>query len=256
MNKGFTKVFRKIYEDNYFKKNKDAFYVFNYFIAKCNYEPKEWNGKMIKRGQFVSSFRHIADECFLDISRVRRILNKLKKDKRINWKSYKTYTVFTVLKYADYQGEDAQKTDTQTDTQSDTQADTRKASDNGQQSEKPTQKPTQKPTSTKEDKEYKEEKNNIYTNKQITNEFEELWKLYPNKKGKAPALKKYIKARQCGVGFDVIKTGIENYAEAVKDKEERFIKHGSTWFNNECWNDEYNIKKKTKQELKDEQELF
>lgn len=100
--------------------------------------------------------------------------------------------------------------------------------------------------------------NNIYNNKEnnIDNikkniikketetEFEELWKIYPNKQGKTNAFKSYDKARKKGVEFETIKKGLENYIEYCKTKkmEKQYIKHGSTWFNQECWNDEYNLK--------------
>jgi DNA-binding PadR family transcriptional regulator len=72
-------------------------------------------------------------------------------------------------------------------------------------------------------------------------EFDELWKLYPNKKGKDKALGYYIKAREDKTTFEQVKKGIENYNAEIKERktETRFIKNGSTWFNQHCWNDEY-----------------
>lgn len=88
--------------------------------------------------------------------------------------------------------------------------------------------------------------NNTRNNNKINNniynkEFDELWKLYPRKQGKAKALQSYIKARKNGVDFDTIKKGVENYFRYVENNriEQEYIKHGSTWFNQECWNDEY-----------------
>ena len=75
----------------------------------------------------------------------------------------------------------------------------------------------------------------------IEEEFETLWKLYPRKLGKTKAFKSYEKARKKADIFDLVKTGIENYKNQIKVEKIKteFIKHGSTWFNNECWNDEY-----------------
>lgn len=75
----------------------------------------------------------------------------------------------------------------------------------------------------------------------ISAEFDELWELYPRKKGKPQALKAYRKARKNGVTFEEVKQGIKDYCrqiDALKTDAE-FIRHGSTWFNNEGWNDEY-----------------
>jgi hypothetical protein len=86
--------------------------------------------------------------------------------------------------------------------------------------------------------------NKSIDNKDINNistEFEMLWELYPRKIGKPKAFKAYEKARKKGVTFDEVKQGIEAYnrqIEALKT-DTTYIKHGSTWFNNEGWNDEY-----------------
>ena len=80
---------------------------------------------------------------------------------------------------------------------------------------------------------------------QIEKEFENLWELYPRKVSKKEALKYYIRARKNGVDYDIVKRGIENYNQFIRQNgvKKEYIKHGSTWFNQECWNDEYNIKK-------------
>lgn len=75
----------------------------------------------------------------------------------------------------------------------------------------------------------------------ISKEFEILWKMYPRKLGKPKALKAYQKARKNGTTFEDVKKGIENYKKQIEAQKTavEYIKHGSTWFNGECWNDEY-----------------
>lgn len=75
----------------------------------------------------------------------------------------------------------------------------------------------------------------------ISSEFEILWKMYPRKIGKPKALKAYQKARKDGTTFEDVKKGIENYKKQIEAQKTsvEYIKHGSTWFNGECWNDEY-----------------
>lgn len=92
----------------------------------------------------------------------------------------------------------------------------------------------------------KREENNTVNNKvnnknNIYSDFEKLWSLYPNKKGKSAALKSYEKAIKKGTTNDVIEKGIRALiAECKKNNTEtRFIPHGSTWFNQERWNDCY-----------------
>ena len=78
----------------------------------------------------------------------------------------------------------------------------------------------------------------------LESEFENLWKLYPRKEGKSSAQKDYIKARKdkkAPVTFDEVKQGIERYTAYItaQKTERRFIKQGSTWFHQRCWEDEY-----------------
>lgn len=95
------------------------------------------------------------------------------------------------------------------------------------------------------------DKNNIYTStknvdeENLEQEFERLWNIYPKKQGKKDALKHFIKVRKKGVDFDTILKGLENYNEYIKqtNKSQQYIKQGSTWFNQECWNDEYTREK-------------
>lgn len=86
----------------------------------------------------------------------------------------------------------------------------------------------------------------LKTKEDISTEFETLWKMYPRKLGKPKALKAYTKARKSGVTFEQVKEGIENYLKQIKAQNTgmEFIKHGSTWFGNECWNDEYDTTNK------------
>ena len=81
-------------------------------------------------------------------------------------------------------------------------------------------------------------------NTDILKEFETLWKLYPRKIGKPKSLKAYQKARKNGTSFEDVKQGIEMYLKQIRIQKtsSEYIKHGSTWFNGECWNDEYEVK--------------
>lgn len=87
--------------------------------------------------------------------------------------------------------------------------------------------------------------NNIKKNKQkeseFVTEFETVWNEYPKKVGKDKSLKYYIKARQSGVEYETILDGINRYKKQIELQETKrqFVKDGSTWFNNACWQDEY-----------------
>ena len=80
----------------------------------------------------------------------------------------------------------------------------------------------------------------------LNSEFDEVWKLYPNKQGRETARSAYIKARKEGISREEIEDGVKRYVEYCKAKslDKQYIKHGSTWFNKRSWNDDYSIETK------------
>lgn len=85
--------------------------------------------------------------------------------------------------------------------------------------------------------------NNKNNNKTITqSDFEYLWSLYPKKKGsKTAAFKSYEKAVKNGVTKETVETAIKAFIADCKrnNTPDKFIPYGSTWFNQERWNDSY-----------------
>ena len=75
----------------------------------------------------------------------------------------------------------------------------------------------------------------------VLDEFNILWSLYPRKRGKDKALKAYTEARESGETFEAVKEGIENYVLYIHNNriETKYIKYGSTYFSNQCWNEVY-----------------
>lgn len=85
--------------------------------------------------------------------------------------------------------------------------------------------------------------NNTSKNNQPEEDFEKLWKLYPRKEGKKKAFEAYKRAIKNGTTNKEIQTGIVNYLTQIRVQRtnKQYIKQGSTWFNGECWDDEYNV---------------
>lgn len=94
--------------------------------------------------------------------------------------------------------------------------------------------------------------------KVFNDEFDKLWQYYPNKKGKEEARKKYIIARKNGTTYEQIASGLKNYINYIKEENipEKYIKHGSTWFNQKCWNDDYKITKKNNPKVDNQMEFL
>lgn len=91
-----------------------------------------------------------------------------------------------------------------------------------------------------ERKNIKKEKDSL-----LVQEFEIIWARYPRHEGKQNALKSYIKARHEGVDMITIKDAVESYRRMCESerRDKRYIKQGSTWFNQRSWEDEYGTTK-------------
>lgn len=98
------------------------------------------------------------------------------------------------------------------------------------------------------DKEIDIEEKNITKKEKskIEQEFEEVWKLYPQKEDKKKAFMAYKSARK-KASFDEIKKGVETYSNHIKanNTDKCYIKLGATYFNGECWANTY--EQRTKQ---------
>ena len=101
----------------------------------------------------------------------------------------------------------------------------------------------------KKEKEKEKEKNNF------SNEFETWWGKYPNKKSKQDALKVFSKILSSKKAtFDELMRGLDAYNDECKAKktETHYIKHPSTWLNQGCWADEYNLQSKNRYSVNDD----
>ena len=80
----------------------------------------------------------------------------------------------------------------------------------------------------------------------VDSDFDKLWSLYPRKEGKKAALKKYREVIKKGTATNKkIQDGIVAYKRHLKAEaiEAKYIKQGGTYFNGECWNDQYEVEK-------------
>jgi hypothetical protein len=84
------------------------------------------------------------------------------------------------------------------------------------------------------------QKNSVKT---VQEEFEERWKMYPRKLGKDKALSAYMKARKESTPRSLIEEGLKRYLRFISTNKvnEKYIKHGATWFNQKCWEDDYTV---------------
>ena len=81
--------------------------------------------------------------------------------------------------------------------------------------------------------------NKEHTSAKLTEDFEKLWNLYPNKQGKKKAKSSYERAIKNGATNKEIQDGIIRYKNHLEKNTWLKPAHGSTWFNNNRWEDEY-----------------
>jgi predicted transcriptional regulator len=83
----------------------------------------------------------------------------------------------------------------------------------------------------------------LNTKRLYLSEFEKLWELYPKKQGRKNAEASYLRARKEGVPYEDVEQGINAYVEYIKatNTQSRYIKHGSTFFNQRAWQDDWTL---------------
>ena len=77
----------------------------------------------------------------------------------------------------------------------------------------------------------------------LETEFGKLWEYYPNKAGESYAKESYLTARKNGTSYEKIAQGLKEYLKHLKTNNvpTQYVKKGSNWFKESCWNDKYPV---------------
>lgn len=211
--KDYIKINRKILDWEWWH-DINTCRVFIFLILKANWKDSRWKGIEVKRGSYISSLDKMASDVDLTKSELRTAINHLQKTKEISIQTTRKYTVFTVLNYDLYQNDN-----TLINTQNDTKSTYKSHTIN-------------KLLALREEREeVKKENNNIMCKADANELFEQLWKLYPVKKGKGQ-VSDAKKLKLLEIGIDEMSRAIERYKlELEKDKDWRHPQNGSTFFN-------------------------
>lgn len=203
-------------------------------LLLANHKEKEWEWKgdryKAKPGQFVTSLNSIAQKSGKDVTvkKVRTALEKFEKYGFLANESTNKNRLITIVNWEVYQSLENKRASKKAGIG---QAEGRQRATNNN------------------DNNVNNENNKENTSNQdsIETDFEKLWKLYPNKKGKSAALKSYKRSIKNGTTNKQIQDGIVLYKKeiAVKGIEQSYQKHGSTFFSGECWNDDYESSQQT-----------
>ena len=100
--KGFVKIDRQITKWRWYK-DTSTFKLLLHLILTANYEDREFEDIVIKRGQRVASIRSLAAESGLTEKNVRTAIKHLKATGEVASLPTPKYTVFTVVNYEKYQ---------------------------------------------------------------------------------------------------------------------------------------------------------
>lgn len=200
----YIKLYRSLLEWEWYK-NINTKILFIHMLLKANWKDGKFEGKNIPRGSFVSSIAKLAEETELTSREVRTAISHLEKSGELTIKRHSKYSVFTIKNYVLYQTSDNQTTSKRHSVDIQT-------------------------TTIEEKKEVKKERNNILCKAEALALFEELWKMYPNKKGKAQVSDK-DKQKHYEIGLEEMTRAIQRYKrEFERDKEWRKPQNGSTFF--------------------------
>lgn len=114
MNKagGFITLHRKMTEWEWYK-DANTKALFLHLLLTANFADTRFLGKLIKRGQVVTSFPSLASETGLSIQNVRTALKHLISTGEVTDKSTRQYRIITVVKYDEYQNLTDKLTDSQ-----------------------------------------------------------------------------------------------------------------------------------------------
>ena len=101
-NQGFIKLHRNVIDWEWVG---DA-QVFKFFFLVCvlaNYKEGRFQGRTIKRGQLVTSYRRLAELISMSQSTIERCIKCLTSTGEIEVESFSKYTIITICKYDVYQ---------------------------------------------------------------------------------------------------------------------------------------------------------
>ena len=104
---GFITLHRQILDWEWYQ-NTNTFRLFVHCLLMANFTDGRFEGKEIKRGQFVTSIPSLSSQTMLSAQQVRTALDHLKSTGEITDKSYAKYRIITVVKYDEYQNDNRQ----------------------------------------------------------------------------------------------------------------------------------------------------
>lgn len=217
---GYLALHREIFDKPiWLKSSPEQKVVLITLMGMANFKENEWEWKgekfKVNPGQFITSLDKIIIKCGkgISIQNVRSALKRFEKLHFLTNESTKTGRLLTIVNWGVYQ-----------DSESITNKATNKELTKNQQ--RGNKELTPKKNDNKDEKD--DTDNNINTNSEFDIFFNELWDLYPYKKGKG-SVKPTQRKKLFKIGIEEMTRATKRY---VKDKEDwKAWQQGSTFFN-------------------------
>lgn len=226
MHRGYVKKWRKIVDSKFFSMGLKHIGLFDYLLIKANWKTGWFMGHEIKPGQFGTSITKLSDAVGEHRHTIKKILQDLSDCSMIKRQNMSNrWVLITVCNWETYQGNGTDDNPT-------------KLQPNSNRTPTACQ-----PTATiKEGKALRTGKDNTPPTPKgegYTQEFEAVWKLYPNKEKKGTAFRAFKKAKK-KVPVQKIVDAIEKQKTTHKWCKDggKYIAMFSSWLNGDEWNND------------------
>lgn len=95
---GFVIIHRSILDWEWYQ-SPSVSRLFFHLILKVNYTDKKWQGMLVKRGQLITSYKHLSVDLNLSIQMIRTAIQKLQEGNYIKVESTNRFTLITLINY-------------------------------------------------------------------------------------------------------------------------------------------------------------
>ena len=203
---GWIKLHRKMLDNPVVWKDSDHLAGWIYLLLSATHKDMDvlFKNKRItlKPGQLITGRKSIASQLSISDSKVKRVLLAFESDQQIDRQRSNKNSLITILNWCEYQ---------QNDQQNDQQVTSKRPASDQQVTT---------------NKNVKNIKNNIL----CANFFEQIWQMYPNKRGKGQ-VSLTQKKKLYDIGLEEMTRAINRYKKDLANEPWRKPQNGSTFFN-------------------------
>lgn len=230
---GFVKVPHDLKKWEWFT-DAPTLQVYIWLLLSAAWSDSRYKGAELKRGQVITTYPEMVEECEISTQQLRTILTRLKATGKITVNTMAKFSIITLLEYDGAPEIDSQSNSPETVGQQP-----------GNSLPAVEQQAINSPSLYKEYKEEKEEKKTKNTapaarEEVFSPEFEKFWSSYPKKTAKVQAFKAFVKLDPDEELLNTMLSFLERQkksAQWTKD-DGQYIPYPATWLNGRRWEDE------------------